>query len=66
MVKEHSYSEKENLLLPLHGLLFYIVLFYMHNTTDRIAQTIAFVTPVMKHWLELEKDESVQNEGLIR
>ena len=26
----------------------------MHNPTDRIAHTTAFVTPVMEHWLERE------------
>ena len=26
--------------------------FYMHHPTDRIAHTTAFVTPVVKHWLE--------------
>ena len=28
--------------------------FYMHHPTDRIAQTTAFVTPVVEHWLERE------------
>ena len=27
-------------------------LFYMHHPTDRIAHTMAFVTPVVEHWLE--------------
>ena len=26
----------------------------MHHPTDRIAHTMAFVTPVMEHWLERE------------
>ena len=26
--------------------------FYMHNPTDRITHTTAFVTPVVEHWLE--------------
>ena len=26
----------------------------MHHPTDRIAYSMAFVTPVMKHWLEQE------------
>ena len=26
----------------------------MHNPTDRIARTTAFVTPVVEHWLEQE------------
>ena len=32
------------------------MVFYMHHPTDRIAQTTAFVTPVMEHWLEREID----------
>ena len=27
----------------------------MHHPTDRIAHTIAFVTPVVEHWLEQEQ-----------
>ena len=26
----------------------------MHHPTDRIAHTLAFVTPVVEHWLERE------------
>ena len=26
----------------------------MHHPTDRIAHTMAFVTPVVEHWLERE------------
>ena len=26
----------------------------MHNPTDRITHTTAFVTPVVEHWLEQE------------
>ena len=56
MVKDHSDSERGNPLLP-HGLLFSInskASFYMHHPTDRIAHTMAFVTPVVEHWLEQE------------
>ena len=56
MVKNHSYRERGNPLLP-HGLLFPISSkgsFYMHHPTDRITHTTAFVTPVMEHWLERE------------
>ena len=49
MVKDHSYSERGNLLPPLHGL----VVFHMHHPIDRIAHTTAFVT-VVDHWLEQE------------
>ena len=31
----------------------------MHHPTDRIAHTIAFVTPVVEHWLEREIDQWV-------
>ena len=54
MVKDHSYSERGN-LLPPHGLLFSISSkdsFYIYHPTDRIAHTTAFVTPVVEHWLE--------------
>ena len=56
MVKDLSESERGNPLLP-HGLLFPINskgFFYMHHPTDRITHTTAFVTPVIKHWLERE------------
>ena len=54
MVKDHSDSERGN-PLPPHGLLFPISSkgsFYMHNPTDRMTYTRAFVTPVVEHWLE--------------
>ena len=54
MVKDHSDSERGN-PLPPHGLLFSDYLqgfFYMHHPTDMIAHTMAFVTPVVEHWLE--------------
>ena len=56
MVEDHSDSEKEN-PLPPHGLLFPInskVFFNMLNPIDRITHTTAFVTPVVRHWLERE------------
>ena len=28
--------------------------FYMHHPTDRVAHTVAFVTPVAEHWMERE------------
>ena len=54
MVKDHSDSEKGN-LLPPHRLLLSINSkgdFYMHHPTDRITHTTVFVTPVVEHWLE--------------
>ena len=56
MVKDHSDSEKGN-LLPPHRLLFPISSkgsFYVHHPTDRIVHTTAFVTPVVEHWMERE------------
>ena len=35
----------------------------MHNPTDRITHTMAFVTPVMEHWLEWEIAQWVHHEG---
>ena len=51
MVKDHSDSERGN-LLPPHGLLFPIN--SKGSFTDRITHTTAFVTPVVEHWLERE------------
>ena len=55
MVKDHSDSEKGN-LLPLHRLLFLINSkgSFICTIPDRIAHTTAFVTPVVEHWLERE------------
>ena len=46
---------RRNPLLSLHGLFFSIsskISFYIHNPTNRIVHTTAFVTPVVEHWLE--------------
>ena len=53
MVKDHSNSEKGN-LLPPHKLLFPInsKSSFICTIPDRIAHTTAFVTPVVEHWLE--------------
>ena len=58
LYSEHHFvhSEKGN-PLPPHGLLFPISSkgsFDMHHPTDRIAHTMVFVIPVVKHWLERE------------
>ena len=68
MVKDHSDSERGN-PLPQHRLLFPISLqwlFYKHHTTDKISHSTAFVTSVMKHWLEREIVQWVHYEGAIR
>ena len=55
MVKDHSDSEKGN-LLPPHRLLFPINSkgSFICTIPDRIAHTTAFITPVLEHWLERE------------
>ena len=55
MVKDHSDSERGN-LLPPQRVIFPISskVFYMHHPTDGIIHTTAFVTPVVEHWLERE------------
>ena len=55
MVKDHSDSEKGNLLLP-HRLLFLINSkgSFICTIPDRIVHTTAFVTQVLEHWLERE------------
>ena len=50
-----------------------LLFFYMHHPTDRIAHTMAFVTPVVGHWLEQEiaqwvhpmKDRSLKSNALV-
>ena len=37
----------------------------MHHPTDRIAHAMAFVTPVMVHWLEREIAQWVHHEGAL-
>ena len=37
----------------------------MLHPTDRRAHTTAFVTPVMRHWLECETDHLVAAEGFL-
>ena len=55
MVKDHSDSEKEN-LLPPHRLLLSINSkgSFICTIPDRITHITAFVTPVVEHWLERE------------
>ena len=53
MVQNHSDSKRGNRLLP-HGLLFPISSkgSFICTIPDRITHTMAFVTPVVEHWLE--------------
>ena len=69
MVKDHSYSERENPLPTLHGLLFSINskgFFYVHHPTTRIAHTTACVTPVVEHWPERDISQWDHLAGSIR
>ena len=54
MVKDHSDSEKGN-LLPPHRLLLSINHkgSFICTIPDRITHTTAFVTPVVEHWFSL-------------
>ena len=65
MVKDHSDSKQGNPLLP-HGLLFHYSSkgSFICTISDRTAHTSAFVTPVVKHWLEQEIAQHY--EGSIR
>ena len=67
MVKDHSYSERRNPRLPLHGLSFLISIkgSFICIIPDRITHTTAFITPVMEHWLEREIAQWVHHEELI-
>ena len=38
----------------------------MHHPTDRIANTTAFVTPVVEHWLERDSSMASPHEGAIQ
>ena len=60
MVKDHSDSERKPAATTWTNH------FYMHNPTDRITHTTAFVIPVVQHWQEWEIAQWVHHEGLIR
>ena len=53
-VKDHSDIERGNTLLPLHVLLFPFNSKKHILYEPSIRHTMAFVTPVVKHWLEQE------------
>ena len=38
---------------------------YMHHPTDRTAHTLAFVTPVVEHWLEREIAQSQKGNLML-
>ena len=55
MAEDHSESERGSLLPPQHGLLFPISSmgsFICTIPQNRIEHTMAFVRPVMEHWLD--------------
>ena len=61
MVKDHSYSDRGNLLPPLNGLLFSIcirVSYNMHHTTHRIAYTTVW-------WMKVWWTCSTGDESLV-
>ena len=67
MVKDHSDSERGNLLPPHHGLLFSINSkgSFICTIPHRIAHTMVFVTPVVVHWQEREIAQWAHHEGSI-
>ena len=53
MVKDHSHRERKPAPATWATLFDYQQeFFYMHHPTDRLTHTMAFVTPVVEHWLE--------------
>ena len=54
MVKVHSEDSEKVKPLPPHGLLFPISSKGYFICTDRITHIMAFVTPVVEHWMERE------------
>ena len=55
MVKDHSNSERKTPLPSFHGILFLISIkesFICNHAIHRIAHTMAFVMPVVEHWLK--------------
>ena len=64
MVKDHSESKKGNLVQPLRGILFSISSkgSIICRIPERIAHTLAFVTPVVEHWLEQEIAPSLHEQ----
>ena len=66
MIKDHSDSERGNLLLP-HGLLFLISSkgSFICIIPQTITHTTIFVTPVVEHWLEQEIAQWIHHEGSI-
>ena len=66
MVMDHSrYREKKSAAATWATLFEQQGFFYMHHPTDRITHTMAFVTPVMEHWLEREIAQWVHHEESI-
>ena len=67
MVKDHSDSEKVNLLPTLRGLLFLISSngSFICNIPETIAHTTVFATPVVEHPLENKLAEWVHHDRSI-
>ena len=68
MVKDHSDSERGNLLPPYMGYSFQLeatALLYA-PTHREDTNTMVFVTPVIEHWLEQKTAKWVHHKGLIQ
>ena len=58
MVKDYLDSERKKPTLRHYSFWLQQEIFCMHHPTDRIVHTMAFVIPVVEHWLE-HKNSSV-------
>ena len=52
MASELRYTYKEGNVYLLNTFYLAARIFYIHHPTDKTAHTMAFVNPVMEHWLE--------------
>ena len=67
MVTDHSDSERGNQLPPIHFLPFRLAARdLLYAPSYKIANTTAYVTPVVEYWLEREIAQWVHHDGSIR
>ena len=65
MVNDHSNSVREKTCCHLYMKAYFDYQpgkLYMHHPTDKIAHTMAFLPPVMEHWLQQERAQWVNHE----
>ena len=68
-VKDHSAREEthfhHNMGYSFQLTAIQQAIFYMYLSTESTAHTIAFIIPVVEHWLEQQIPQRVHHEGLI-